>query len=285
MVRPEGKAKPRKIPRFLPGPWRDYVDDSLPRLPEEARKQFRAKKPRGSTCKGHFFKPGQAFSPLPYCMLDSDAWRDMSAMASMILLDMIHAFNGQTYSDNKPLPSGMKYTYSQCRVCCSERAFIDARASIVRIGWFQTPHALQDNGHCAFVPGGWREYKAPPSASFRKKQSVKVEYVIRQSSRQMKKGTCRNWSGAGAKTGVTPKLENEEDGAKTGVVIDIYQARTSQMYTRRTFHLFCPEFLPISRLRMLRRPTLVGKGLPFRGLAITSPDDSLAAIYDYAFGP
>lgn len=125
MVRPEGKEKPGKIPRFLPGPWRDYIDDKLPTLPQEARKQSRAKKPRGSACKGHFFKPGEAFSPLPYCMLDSDAWRDMSATTSMILLDMIHAFNGQTYSDNKPLPSGMKYTYSQCRVLLLETLLRD----------------------------------------------------------------------------------------------------------------------------------------------------------------
>jgi len=83
--------------------------------------------------------------PLHEDLLDSPAWKALTPLQGMVLIDWYRYYVWLTKWDREPLPEGMTYTWSQCRVQISENAFRDAVKRIVVIGFFDRAPRLESS--------------------------------------------------------------------------------------------------------------------------------------------
>jgi hypothetical protein len=173
------------IPHFKPGNWRDFSPDAaLPPLHTDVVHVKTKRKKGQKRSMGHFRESTELYTPLTREILTSEAWRALTALSRCVLVDMLHHFNALTYSDTKTLPDGFTYTWADCRVDITKRAFYSARSAITECCWFQTPPELQREGVIRFIPGNWRGYRAPEHATFRNTEAVRVKYGSKQRARR-----------------------------------------------------------------------------------------------------
>ncbi len=169
----------RIVPRYRPGRWREYKDATL--KPVDTTQGRTSKKKKASKCLGHFWQPGQVFSPISLSLLRHDSWRVLSPSSRCILLDMIHAYNAATFGDHRT--GGINYTFNTCRVDCSENTFYLARAAVIEAKWFTYK---ADGDTVLLTPGPWRNFIAPSSAKLRDKKKTKARYLKKQKARLRK---------------------------------------------------------------------------------------------------
>ncbi len=186
----EAPRSRRASARFVPGNWRNYKcpDElelrSLPQYPSRLRG---SKSPKTKNCKGHFWRRGELFVPISRGLLQCDAWRDITPLQRVVLIDMIQYFYHSSKFDHSDLSGvGLQYSFKNCMVNCTENAFDTARKAIVARCWFVTPAELQKAGMIHFVPGQWRTFRAPLDCKFRKTMKSKRAYLTKQATRLQK---------------------------------------------------------------------------------------------------
>lgn len=208
-------------PRFAPGPWREYKAEGLNPMRRGVAPQKRAAKGKTKAVEP-FYRKGQVYTPFAISTLRHDAWRALKPLSRAVLLDMLHAYNAESGADNKDLSDiGFTYSFQECSVDCKDDTFYSARDQICRCGWFVTPMELQRDGTVRFVPGDWRHFQAPPTASFRRTAAARVKYIEKQDAKgagrfQKKKGYPKNWGGGTPKIGGNRKSGTEGGTPKIG---------------------------------------------------------------------
>jgi len=124
---------------------------------------------------------------IPDELLDSAAYRTLTAIEKTILIDWLRQYWSLSEGDKKSIATcGMKYTYSHCKTDCAENSFTKARRSIELRGFFEAPPDLQslrgDDAKLWIPSDRWRSCNLDPRS--RARNSKKAERIRRHTRRR-----------------------------------------------------------------------------------------------------
>lgn len=119
--------------------------------------------------------------PINFEMLESDAWKALTPLQCLVLIDWYQNYVRLSRWDYEPLAEGMSYTWAHCKVDMSENAFQTAVKRILEIGFFV--RAVQFE---AGRPGSPRKFL--PSKKWQEHRLDREQQAKQKASSDSKKG-------------------------------------------------------------------------------------------------